>query len=82
MFKLRTEAVYEGVTHKGFWMFRNGQMKTACGKTLAHGTYEETNCWFFGDTDCPAASVDAESRSRMGRGHLFQRGGLRTLYLT
>jgi hypothetical protein len=53
VFKLRTEAVYEGVTHKGFWMFRNGQMKTECGKTLAHGTYKETNCWFFGGTDCP-----------------------------
>ncbi|SFS80794.1 hypothetical protein [Saccharopolyspora flava] len=52
MFKLRAEAVYKGVTHKGFWHFANGRMETACGKKLPEGTYKDTNRWVFRGPDC------------------------------
>ncbi len=52
MFKLKAEAVHEGVTHKGVWWAWNGQINTACGKTLAAGTYKDPNRLVFRGPDC------------------------------
>lgn len=53
MFNLKAEPIYEGMTHKGLKSAWNGQIKTACGKTLAEKTYRATNPWFYGNYDCP-----------------------------
>jgi hypothetical protein len=53
MLNFKIEAAHEGVMHKGIWKGWDSRFKTACGKTLAKGTYDENKSLLRGDADCP-----------------------------